>query len=163
MNRPLAYSLGGLAVVASAFTAGRYTVPTRVEWKTEYVERVQTIRLVQVDRKVDTRWKTVVVSLPDGSSTSTTEAVAVETTKSTDSSKIASSTKATESKVTVATDKNWSISGLVGLNLAKPVNSAGSVQPIFGVTVGRRIVGPLWGEVIGQTNGVFSLGLGLTF
>lgn len=164
VNRPLIIGVAvALAAIVGAFFAGRSSVTVRVETRTEVVERLQVVRLVRVDRRVDTKWKTVVVTKPDGSSTSTTEAESTEVAKSTEDSKIDSKTDTAVVTIKTPTDKNWHVAGHVGLMAASPINSAGSIAPVFGVVVSRRILGPVWVDVFAYSNSLVGAGVGLQF
>lgn len=163
MNRALLYSLGGLAALGVSFAAGRFTVPTRVETKVEVVERVRVVRLVQVQRTTDVKWKTVVVTRTDGTSTTTTEAESHENEKIAESTKSTSDTKSESKTLTVSGDKNWHVTLLGGVNLVTAVNGGGLRNPVFAAQVSRRILGPAWLTVQGQSDGVFMVGAGVSF
>lgn len=161
MTKPLLYTLAGVAALVVAFVSGRYSVPTKVEMRTEFLTLTQVVRSVHVRQVTDTKWKTVVVTKPDGSSVATTEATThtdTSTKENENSSKVAASTVATKTETKLP---DWQISALVGADLSKALNGSGTLAPTFGIHVQRRVLGPVTLGVFGLSSGVVGLSAGL--
>lgn len=155
---------GSLLLLAGAFAAGRYTVPTKIEHHTEYLTRTRTVRTTVVHRVVDTKWKRIVVTQPDGSSVETETGETHSKEESAESVKTAEVEKAKEaSKTTHSDGQNWHVYIHAGVDLPNLRNGAGGIQPVFGASVGYRLLGPIWVNVGGYTNGLVTAGAGLQF
>lgn len=144
----------------TAFAAGRYSAPTEVRTETEVITRTQVVRTVLVDRRVETKWKRVIEAKPDGSSTTTEVGESVETEHSGETTKNEEVAASKETETTRRTDTNWQLGVLGGANWRPDSNV---LLPTYGVTVGRRIIGPVWGNVVVLSNGTFAAGASLAF
>lgn len=179
MKRPLLYALAAIAALAGSFAAGRYSKPAEVVTHTEYVDRLQVVRTTVVDRVVDRvtdiKWKRVVVTQPDGSTTTTEESHTAEKEKIAENTKVeekresetAGATKSTQT----TTRPDWQISALVGVTYSggssNTLNSSTTAGLPLRVSVGahvqRRILGPVSVGVFGLSSGTFGLSAGLQF
>lgn len=167
MTRPALYVLGALLALGASFAAGRYSKPTTVETHTEYVDRFQVVRVVQVVRTVDTvtRWKKVTVSTPDGSTRTeeTADTTSHEATTTSENEKTEKVTETATASKTVTRQPDWQISALLGVDAAKALNGSGSVSLNVGAHVQRRILGPLSVGVFGLSSGTVGVSAGLQF
>ncbi len=158
------YAFGGIAALGTAFAAGIYSRPARVEVRTEYLERVREVRSIQMVRVLETRTKRVVVSKPDGTTTTSEEIVTKENENSSSVAKTEKETEVAKVSVTKNVNKtNWHLGVHAGLDVSSPGNSSSRITPIFGVTVGHRLVGPFSITATGFTSGLFAAGVALDF
>jgi hypothetical protein len=156
-----AVSLGVAAAIALAFLTGRYTAPVETKTTIETVYSVREVKTRIVDRVVDTRWRRVVVTKPDGSSVTSEsgESHEVERTDETNTKQENGTSK--EASVTTHPYRpNWSVAGFVGLNTQNGLNVS---SPTFGVMLGRRLLGPTWVHLYVESNRTVGVGLGLEF
>lgn len=132
--------IGGVIIIVIAFCAGRFFAPEKikVEVKTVEVEKVVT----KVQHK-----KVVIRQNKDGSK----ETVIITDTKSDEKSKGKSQTDTKE----IVNGKKLNVSALVGTTF--PLN------PVFGVSANKEILGPVTAGAWGLSNGTFGLSLGLNF
>jgi hypothetical protein len=166
MTRYLAYGFAGLVALAASFGAGRLSAPTRVETKTEFVERVREVRSTQIQRVVDTKWNRVTVTTPGpaGPTVTVTEtAVVHEDSKTHENAETekASETKTVTIKVTDA--PRLTISVLLGVQAPNSWSSLKTLTPTYGIHAQYRVLGPV---VIGgwfSTPTTFGVSTGLTF
>lgn len=169
MNLPPWTAFVGIVLAVGAFTAGRYSAPTRVETKYETVERLRVETTMHVHRVLDTRtqWRTVTTSHPDGS----TEKTEIGITETHENTKAAETTKTETDVHTVRNTQKISdaprvtILGLVGVggvDLTKPQSIGVSARPVFGAALSYRVAGPLTVGVFGVSNGTLGAALGLT-
>lgn len=169
MNLPrnVYIALGAVAALAVAFAAGRYSTPTRVELRTEWLTRVQTVRTTRVERVTDTKYKRVIVKQPDGSSIETETGEIHESTKTAENTKSDETGKEVTKSVTSHAPQ-WSIFVSGGVVFPTAGTSSGgftaSLAPTVGIEVHRRLIGPTWGGVWfralgGPPSGGLSIGL----
>jgi len=160
------YTLGAVATLVIAFVAGRYSAPATVETRTEYLTRTQVVRTTHVRQVTDTKWKTVVVTKPDGSSVATSVGETHTDTKTSETAHSSSDTKSVASNKTEISRPDWQISALVGVNgrsVLNAINSTGPLTPTFGVHVSRRVLGPVSAGAFGLSSGDVGLSIGLNF
>lgn len=158
------YTLGGLLALVATFGAGRYSRPAEIEIRTEYVEKVREVRVVQMVRVLETRTKRVIVSKPDGTTTTTEDVVTKENERTAKNTEIEKETEGAKVSVTKNVNKtNWHLGVHAGLDVSSTGNSASRISPIFGVTVGHRLVGPFSITATGFTSGLFAAGVAIDF
>lgn len=159
------YVVGGLVSVvalAGAFVVGRYSKP--VEVRTEVVERTVTVeRRTVVEKRVevakrDRRSKTTTTTKPDGSSTTVTESHEREDTR-TETARDTTAETATETErhakeETRVSEPDWRVGGMVGLS---------GVGTVYGGSIERRILGPVWLGAWGLSSGAFGVSVGVEF
>ncbi len=162
-RRALAIALGVLVAVAGAYTLGRYSAPASVEVRTEYVDRVREVRTVAIKRAVETKWRTVTVTKPDGSSTVVATGETRENENSTEVAETARTTEGATKSKTTAHRANWQVHIHAGVNVTTVLNNSRATGAVFGVSVGYRLVGPLRLQVGAYTNGLVTAGAGLEF
>lgn len=156
-------ALGLLGITGAAFVAGRYSAPTETILQSDVVTLTQVHRTVAIERVIDVKWKRRIEIKPDGSSVTEEEAVTHEASKTAENGEIqTSATNREVSKNTHAAQK-WHLgllAGVTGLNVQGNWNA---VKPTFGVIVGRQLLGPIWVDVVVQSNSAISVGAAFQF
>lgn len=157
------YVLGWVLALAAAFLAGRYSRPAEVKERVEFVERLQVQHTRSIDRVVDTKWRRVIETRPDGSSTTTesseSHTVEKDNTK-TETTKSAETAKTTN---TVNHTARWSIFVTGGATVYPGFQAPESLRPHFGLILTGRIAGPLKFSAYGLSSGSLGAGLGFEF
>jgi hypothetical protein len=152
-----------LVALAASFAAGRFSTPTKVETKVEYVDRVREVRTTVIARVVDTKVRRVIVTAPDGSSR-TEEAIDTHVDeRSNESSEIAKSTESKTATQTVRDAPRVTISALVGITIPNSTSSLTQATLTYGVHAQYRIAGPFVLGAWFSTPGSIGLSGGLTF
>lgn len=136
--------LTGVIIVATAFAAGRYSVPVQV--KDEKV-KVDT-SVVQKDKNTVTHVVTVIK--PSGE-----KVITRDTTEKTETDKKNDIAETETKTVTKETDK-FTISALAGIDL-------GSKSPTYGIGLQKNLIGPIIGGVFGFNTGIYGMSVGLQF
>lgn len=161
----------GLSVVllAAAFAAGRYTVPTKIVTKTEtQIVEKEVIKNKEVNSRDTNRNRELVtteVIAPDGTITRTKhyinrDEVREESTR-TNTTTTNTSTETRSSTVTTTENANWNVSALATMSHTKDDVLSGSIS--YGVHVQRRVLGPFSVGAFGLTNQTYGLSLGGSF
>lgn len=153
MKRYALISLGCLLALVGAFGAGRYSRPARVEIQTVETVKTVTVRTVVVQRETATKWRTVTVTAPDGSSTKTETGETVTKERSDENANSSENKEAASRSVTTTSDKKWRLSALAGVVIPTPQNNFASPAPTYGAQAEYRLLGPIWIGVWGQTFG----------
>lgn len=143
--KPLHILLGILIALAAGYGIGRYAQPAKIEIKKEEViKEVEVIKkdVVIVEKEVKN---------PDG--TVTTERVI------TDKTQIDSKKETTEKQSSIVSNKkaDWKVSASVGAESLK------FTQPVYGLHVERRILGPFFIGAYGMTNSNYGVSIGMEF
>lgn len=137
----------GLIILILAFLAGRYSqIDTKTETKTESTD------IKQIDKDSHTKTTIVSVKNPSGEEVTTTIITKDTDTEIKDNKQVDSLT------LTQTTSKKMdtNISFLVGL---KPT----TFQPVYGISAGKPILGPITVGVWGLTDTTFGVSLGVQF
>ena len=153
--RPYLYAVvGGLGLIVAAFFAGRWSRPARAEQviTTESRETLIVARRAETitSARENLRWKTKIVTRPDGTRTEETEGTRErgedrkEVTESREQK--AKETARDERKTETAARADYALGTQLGLTIDRKWSKAGLV----GLTIERRIVNGLWGGVWGQ-------------
>lgn len=128
----------GLLLLVIGIAVGRYTLPTKVVTKT--VIDTHTVTVVQHDVQ------TVEVDKPDGTKTVVTTDKSVDTTKS--------KTDESQTKVTENYKPQW--------KAAVQFSSSSNLPDyLYGVTLEKRILGPIFIGGFGNANRQFGVSLGV--
>lgn len=138
-----------VVVLAGGFGLGKYTQPTKVVTKTETVVKTVTVdhtNVVTVTKEVDK---------PDGTKE-------INTT-TTDKSEVSTNTQSDEKtdKTVTNSKAQWRVDGLYGTQLGSTTGLANG--PVYGVGVERRILGPVWAGVQGNSDKRVALTVGFEF
>ncbi len=107
--------------------------------------QTQTVEVTKEVVKTDIRTIVRIVEHPDGTKESTTETVDHSIANSSNSK-----------SATVYAQKDWLVGLTIGSEFAK-------LEPIYGLQVNKRILGPFFGSVSATTNKQINLGLGMEF
>jgi hypothetical protein len=145
------YAIAGVAIVV-AFAAGRFSVQ-QPEIKTEVSEKTA----AQKDQTKDTHTQTTIttVKTPDG------------TVKTVEQINQVADVKTAETSVTntnIKTDvippklNTLNVSALISNNFAN-----GVLQPSYGISVTKQVLGPVTVGAFGLTSGVVGVSIGLNF
>lgn len=142
----------GVAVVATSFAAGRYTVPEKVRVETKVVEVEKKVK----DTEKNKSKKTVIVKKekPDGEKEVTTTI-----TENTNSSSVTATDKKTDSDSTSEKTRAASkltIAPMIGFNVQ-------TGQPVWGASVSRDLFGPVNMGLWGLSNGTCGVSIGISF
>lgn len=147
----------GVALLATSFAVGRFTVPVRVktEIKEVQVEKKVTDKDIKENKRVETV-KTEIVR-PDGTKETTTKII--EDTKKNTDSKTTAQTDSSRSSTseTKKEGAGLSVAGLAGVNVLAPSGL------IFGGHVQTSLLGPVTIGAFGLSNWTFGVSLGLRF
>lgn len=163
-KRKLAIGGAALAALVGSFAAGRFSAPRQVAEHIVTSERDTSLtwhayvgRTVTV-AKTDTRWRTVTQWRQDGSVEQRTEAVATSETKTTKDETESGGSETTAAR-TLDSERtplqkapDWLLSVRTGVDAR--------LAPIYGGSVSRRVLGPLYAEAWAQWP--LAGGLGLT-
>lgn len=152
-----------LTIGVVGFAAGRFTVPTKVEIRTEYLERVREVRSTQIARVIDTKWKRIVVTQPDGSSTVTETSDTHETSQSTENTEVAKTIETKNDAKTVYARQNLSLTVFGAVDLSTLQNPTGKSTLRIGVDVGYRVLGPVSAHVFYLSPSILGAGVGVSF
>lgn len=179
----------GLVLLALGYALGRYAQPAKVVTKTQVVTKVQT-QIVYQDRVItkvvkvkvkasDTHTETTTTKAPDGTvvtKTDTDVKVNESTDTNTNQNQTDTGTKnqtttqvATQTKTVTNVKPGWRIGAGVGLSIPSvfqgkaELGLPGMKGSVVELSVERRIVGPLWFTLRGNTQGTATLGLGGEF
>ncbi len=163
MTRYALYTLFGLTALAGAFAAGRYTVPTRVEVHTEYLDRVREVRTTVIARVVDTRIKRIIEVRPDGSSKTEEHIDTHEDTRSSENAKVDKDSETKSVTIKSSAREEWQVYLVGGSVVPTPWSPATRASLTFGVQVNRRLFGPIWADVFILSHGAVGGGIGLAF
>lgn len=137
LNKAMIKALALSLALTAAFAAGRYSVP-------KDVSKSQT---EETDSNKHKETEVITVKQPDGS---------VKIIKRIVEDSSSSTTKSKQSEVKNI-KKSLNISALVSNNIREPLN------PIYGVSVTKEVLGPLTLGAFGLTNGTIGLSLGVNF
>jgi hypothetical protein len=163
LSRPVLYSLAGLLALLAAFGAGRYSSPTKTEYRTEYLERVREVRLVRVDRQVETKVRRVIVTKPGGE-TIVTESVDTKESVKTDSNTDTVKTAEKREDYKINRDApRLTISVLAAVKFDRSAQGSIVASPTYGLSASYRFAGPVSANVFALANGTFGGGLGLSW
>lgn len=133
----------GVVLAAVSFAVGRYTAGGP-----EVKTTVKTAKEVEKDKNVK---KTVTtVKLPDGT---------VKIVEVTDTNVSTKTKESSSSKVEVKKASKLNISALIALDTSKRL----VLQPIYGISVSKEVLGPITAGVFGLTNGTVGLSIGINF
>lgn len=146
VSRNVYIALGVLVALAVSFAFGRYTAPVKTEHHTEYLTRVQTVKTTHVQRITDTKWRRVIVTQPDGSSTTTESGETHESERTTENENSSTTAKEVTKHVTSYAPQ-WSLFVTPGVVFPTSGSNSGSPALTVGVEVHRRIAGPIWAGV----------------
>lgn len=133
MNDLVKIALAILIAAGVGYGFGRYVQPAKVEIKKE-----------EVIKEVETTKKDIVIveketHLPDGT------VIKEKKTEDKSTEVVKKEEKTKESTVTTNEKPQWKVQALAGLEL-------GTVGPVYGAGVERRILGPFFAGVYGKTN-----------
>jgi hypothetical protein len=159
----ITYGLAVILALAASFAAGRYTVPSRVEVHTEYVDRIREVRTTLVQRVVDTKVRRVIVVEKDGSSKTEETIDTHEDTRSAENEKVERDTEAATRTIKVSDTKNWTLFVIGGASVPMPWNPTTNTSLTFGFMLNRRLFGPVWANSFALSNGTVGGGVGLEF
>lgn len=142
----------GVGVVVAAFAAGRYTAPAP---EVKIVDQIKVNDTEVKNTKIKEHKVTVIEQTPTGAVTSTTtqdtDTEIVDNKQSTATESIAQVSKPSPpSSVNVA--------ALVGYNFRSP-----TLTPPLGVSVSKRVIGPVTLGVFGYDTGLIGISIGLDF
>jgi hypothetical protein len=146
MNKVLKMSLIGLILFALGAALGRYLAPEKVEvFKEEVIKEVEVVKkdVVYVEKKI---------TRPDGT---IEEERRIEDKSETERSRDQASR---ESKIVQSAKPQWKVSGLVETSYLKKNSS-----PVYGISVERRIAGPIFVGAWSTTGSNFGVSVGLEF
>ena len=105
---------------------------------------------IQQDKDTHTQTKTVTVKEPDGK---------VETTTTTDTVITAKTTETKDVQTTVTPQKSKiNVSAMAGYDFFHP-----SLQPTYGLSVSKELLGPITVGAFGLTNGTLGVTVGINF
>jgi hypothetical protein len=133
-----------LVVSGLGYATGRYFQPARVEVKIE--ERVKEVEVV----KHDVRTVIKEVTRPDG----TKEKETIIEDRSTETRDKES--RRDTSKIVSNEKPQWKVS-------TQLTTTQGILGPVYGATVERRVLGPIFAGAFGNTDKTFGLSVGLEF
>lgn len=154
MKKTLLLISAFLITGALGFGFGKYSAPTKVV----EVEKIKTVTVEKVvEKKAEKKnVKTVVVQAPDGTTTTTTtDTSTVDTNTNTDTNTVATDEK---KKTTTYSRPNWRLAALGGFD---PNGNIG--KPIYGGSIERRILGPIFVGAFGMSNKSFGVSLSFEF
>lgn len=142
----------GSVALATAFAAGRFTVPEKTKIVTQTVEVEK--KNQDIKQKVNKTTKTVIVKNKDGSETITKTTNLNQNTD--DQSKTTIDQSTDKSSETVRGDSKVTISALAGYDF-----KSGGLA--YGASVSKPVIGPITIGIFGLTNETFGCSVGLTF
>jgi len=146
MNKVLKLSLVGLVLLGLGVAIGRFLTPEKVEVvKEEVVKEVEVVKkdVVYVEKKI---------TRPDGT---VEEERRVEDRTETEKRR---DQESRESKIVQNAKPQWKVSGLVGTKDWTNISS-----PVYGISVERRIAGPIFVGAWGTTGSNVGISVGLEF
>lgn len=139
MSRRLLIAAAALALLCASFVAGRYSRPARVETVTveKRVVEVREVKVAEQTKQAQTRWRTKVVTRPDGTRVETATTDRAEASHAQRRNETSARAEDDRRIVTVpAPLPRWSVGANVGLGLDGRLRYGGEVS--------RRVAGPLW-------------------
>jgi hypothetical protein len=131
MKKIFIISIVSLVIIAVSYGVGRWSAPTKVVEKTKIKVVTKTVEARNVKKNV----VTTTTKKKDGSVVTIVEdksIVNIDTKTDTDS-------KSWITRVETRDMPKWHISGLWGIDLKKPQHGFN-----YGISVDRRIIGPVW-------------------
>ncbi len=172
MKRGLLITLAALAALVGAFAAGRFAAPTKVEIRTQVVEKIVTRDVIkEVVKEVKGKDTVQVVTRVITKEGEVRERIVtrevVKTVKEavTDATHEGSEDRSiSTSKVTLTDAPRLSVSLLAGVDFNpawQPIPRAGPLA--LGLSVNYRIAGPFTVGAFGLHTGVVGISLGMTF
>lgn len=163
MKSALIYVGVAISALIAAFVAGRYSVPTKVEYRDEVITLTQVIHTKSIHRVTNTKWKRITESKPDGSTTVVETGDAQETETTSTNTQSEQNTKSYTTRETDAKRPQWQITAYAGATGLNPRLDLSGVSALISADVGRRLIGPVWAHIQVQSNATIMLGLGLEF
>lgn len=171
--------LGAIVIFVLGFAFGRYGVPsnttTKTQTKTTSVENTTNNQSSVSDTKENTEHKqqihTIKTTKPDGTVTEEsyilnddTKYVEVDKSKNQSSTSDKTETTATSTQTsTKSATADWRASALAGVNYGKVANQEFKDAIIYGASIERRLLGPVYGGAWGNTAKEVGLSLGVQF
>lgn len=153
-----------IAAVAllGAYGAGRWASPTKVVTKVKTVQVVKTIDTSRSSLNRDRHVKTVVhfVRLPNGTvekTTTITQDSQTKTKRQTADRELSVDQTDKSKHVTYAVP-SLTVSLLGGVSVSTPIPT-----PVYGLSVSKRVIGPIGIGAWGLNNGTVGLSAGITF
>lgn len=150
-----------LILASTAYAAGRWSAPERVQIVTKTVEVEKKVIDAKTDLEKDKHKETVVTETvnPDGTKSTVTKTVEdTKTGKKTETSTVDDTSKASDTvKETLYSSSKVTVSLLAGMSLSGPIT------PVYGLSLTRPVLGPITFGAWGLTSGVVGLSVGLTF
>jgi hypothetical protein len=135
-------------VLLAGIAVGYGLMPKKIETKTVTVESKQT----DIDRNKHKQTTTTEVVKPDG-----TKTIVTQITENTDTQKKVSDKKSSESETTITVGSEVSVNVLAGtrFNVGEPID--------FGISVDKRVLGPIKLGAFAFKSGMVGLSLGIQF
>jgi len=158
-----------IIAVIIGYGFGYFTTPEKVVTKIETVEVVkEVIKEIKIkDEKkkesVKRKTKTIIKEYPDGQKITeiyevTEDTIFIETQEIVDLRKqIEDLKKQNETKIIISQKSQWKFQGLVGTEIRRPT------EPIYGLGVERRIIGPIFIGIYGKSNTEAGVSVSLEF
>jgi len=146
MNKVLKMSVIGLLLLGLGVAVGRYLAPGKVEVvKEEVIKEVEVVKkdVVYVEKKI---------TRPDGT---IEEERRIEDKSETERRR---DQESRESKIVQNAKPQWKVSGLVGTKDWTNIST-----PVYGISVERRIAGPIFVGAWGTTGSNVGISVGLEF
>lgn len=158
MNKTILKISGLVIILLVVFATGRYCTPEKVITKTETVEVIKEVKVVETVtvQQNKRQTKTVITEYPDGKKVTeiyevNEDVIFIEN----NSNSTVDSNTSTNTTTIVKTDKpNWNLYGVAGYQ---------DNRFNYGINVNRRILGPVFIGVTGKNNKDLSIGIGIEF